>query len=108
MGNFYFLDGVGEHLLEGFDFLYDVVDILLLILAEEVPILLHVFSQLPLQFPRLLLVEDTCSFLLLVEFLEIDVVFDLWDVEDGSQVLDGFHGAGAYIIINYSNEKIII
>lgn len=95
-------------MLEGFDFLDDVVDILLLIPAEEVLILLHVFSQLPLQFPRLLLVEYTGSFLLLVEFLEIDFIFDLGDVEDGSQVLDSLHGARAYIIINYSNEKIII
>lgn len=92
MGNFYFLDGVGQHLLEGFDFVDDGVDILLLILAEEVLILLHVFGQLPLQFSRLLLVEDARSFLLLVEFLEIDLVFDFGDVEDGSQVLDGLHG----------------
>lgn len=92
MCNFYFSDGVGQHLLEGLDFLDDVVDILLLILAEKVLVLFHVFSQLSLQLPRLFLVEDAGSFLLLVEFFEIDVIFDFGDVEDRSEVLNSLHG----------------
>lgn len=42
--DFYFLDGVWQQTFEGFDFLYDVVDILLFVLAEEMLVLLHVFA----------------------------------------------------------------
>jgi hypothetical protein len=89
--NFYFFNGVGEHSLEGLDFLDDVVNVLLLILAEEMLIFFHILGELPLEFLRLLFIEDSSSFLFFIELLEVDLVLYFWDVEDGSQVLDCLH-----------------
>lgn len=89
--NFYFSYWVGEHAFEGLDFLDDVVDALLLIPAEEMFVLLHILGQLPLELLRLLFVEDSRSFLLLVHFFEIDFVLNFGDVEDGGEVVDALH-----------------
>lgn len=85
--DFYFLDGIRQHTFERFDFLYDVVDILLFVLTEQMLVFLHILAEFPFQLLCLLLVEDTGPFLLLVHLLEIHLVLNFGDVKHRSDVL---------------------
>lgn len=85
----YLFDGVGQHIFEGFDLVDDVVDVLLLVLAQDVPVLFDVVPEFRLHLPGLLLVEDARAFLLLVQLLVVHLVLvlDLGNVEHRGQML---------------------